>query len=258
MNPEITQNELPISPYKCTKSRQEEGRSTEISLKDDVDTAQVNLATDPLHSESQEITEAGKTTSSVEKEIQANVSVPYTSGLAGEPHLTEGAVLGLDELLKNGEVLTLLATEEEDGSLTLVSPPISNKQSNEDEDISVGDKIENSDQLRKSVEVQELEEELEVLKTEVKDIMKGGEEDFLDSKDSSSAANMANMAELCRESSLDTLEKRIESPRHGADLVEDFSKRLDQLELTEVGNEGPESNKADEEKQAELPDVMDE
>ena len=258
MSPETTQNKLPASSTKYTKSRKEEYRSTDLSQENDVDSGQVNPATDPLHSESQEITEAGKTTSSVEKESRANVSVPYTSGLAGEPHLTEGAVLGLDELLKNGEVLTLLATEEEDGSLTLVSPPISNKEPNEDVDISVGKEIGNVEQLRKSVEVQELEEELEVLKTEVKDIMKGGEEDFLDSKDSSGAASMANMAELCRESSLDTLEKRIESPRHGADLVEDFSKRLDQLELTEVRNEGLESNKADEEKQAELPDVMDE
>ena len=258
MNSETTRKELPASTSKCMKSRQEEERSTEISHENEMDTVQVNPATDLLHSESQEITEAEKTTSSIEKESQANVSVPYTAGLAGEPHLTEGAVLGLDELLKNGEVLTLLATEEEDGSLTLVSPPISNKESNEDVGISLGKEIENAEQLRKSVEVQELEEELEVLKTEVKDIMKGGEEDFLDSKDSSSAASMANMAELCRESSLDTLEKRIESPRHGADLVEDFSKRLDQLELTEVRNEGLESNEVDKEKKTEVPDVMDE
>ena len=230
--PETTQKELPASPSKCTKNRQEEEQRTELSH----EAVQVNPVTETLHSESQEIMEAGAATSSVQKESRANVSVPYTSGLAEEPHLTEGAVLGLDELLKNGEMLTLLATEEEDGTLTLVSPPISNKDD-------VDKPAPNAEQLRKSVEVQELEDELEVLKTEVKDIMKGGE-------DPSSAASMA-MAELCRESSLDTLEKRIESPCHGADLVEDLSKRLDQL----VRDEGPESNKANE---AELPDVMDE
>ena len=70
----------------------------------------------------------------------------YTSELAGEPHLTQGAILGVDvdELLKNGEVLTLLATEEEDGSLTLVSPPIPNKETGDDAEISVAKESQNA------------------------------------------------------------------------------------------------------------------
>ena len=257
--PETTRREMPVSSTESKSCRKEE-RVTKLTH-ENMETLQLKPVSDTLHSMSQE---AGKVTSLPQKQIQANVSVPYTSELAGEPHLTQGAILGVDvdELLKNGEVLTLLATEEEDGSLTLVSPPIPNKETGDDAEISVAKESQNAMLHLEPVQVQELEEELKVLKSEVNNIMKGAEEDFLYSKDPSNAASMV-MAELCRENSLDTLEKRIESPRHGADLVEDFSKRLedlerDQLELTKAGIEEQETKKVEEEMESELPDVMDE
>ena len=257
--PETTRREMPVSSTESKSCRKEE-RVTRLTH-ENMETLQLKPVSDTLHSMSQE---AGKVTSLPQKQIQANVSVPYTSELAGEPHLTQGAILGVDvdELLKNGEVLTLLATEEEDGSLTLVSPPIPNKETGDDAEISVAKESQNAMLHLEPVQVQELEEELKVLKSEVNNIMKGAEEDFLYSKDPSNAASMV-MAELCRENSLDTLEKRIESPRHGADLVEDFSKRLedlerDQLELTKAGIEEQETKKVEEEMESELPDVMDE
>ena len=225
---------------------------TTRSPPDNLTTEQLQLA---LHSKSQDIM------SPDEGEGKANVTVPLTSVLSGEPRLSEGSVLGLDEMLKNGEVLTLLATEEEDGSIILVSPPISNNESDQGNQDSQDTTDLDLKQFSEPVEVQELEEELKVLKSQVSDILKGGEDDFLGTKDSPSAASLA-MVELCRESSLDTLEKRIESPRHGADLVEDFSNRLEALERNQmdlIGDKTENSNECvDEEQAGTLPDVLDE
>ena len=155
---------------------------------------------------------------------QANVAVPYVPAL-GSGCLLEGDA-GLEELLESsgGEVLTLLATEGPDGSLTLTSPPL-------EPGVAGG-----ADRV---LGVHHLEAEFGLLQSQLKDI-NGGEKDGA-AKESRPAQKKGGrtrttstvMAEICSESSIDTLEKRIEEPEIGGDLVEDFGKRLEEVERSE-------------------------
>ena len=158
-----------------------------------------------------------------DKLAQANVAVPYLSALESGC-LLEGEA-GLEELLERegGGVLTLLATEGPDGSLTLTSPPLEQDG---------GPGVAGRGQV---LGVQHLEEEFGLLQSQLKDI-NGGEKDVVKAaqkKCGRTRTTSTVMAEICSESSIDTLEKQIEEPEVGGDLVEDFGKRLEEVERSE-------------------------
>ena len=152
---------------------------------------------------------------------QANVAVPYL------PALESGCLLegeaGLEELLESsgGGVLTLLATEGPDGSLTLTSPPL-------EPGVSGG--------AVRVLGVHHLEAEFGLLQSQLKDINGGdGPKESRPAKKKGGRTRTTStvMAEICSESSIDTLEKQIEEPEIGGDLVEDFGKRLEEVERSE-------------------------
>ena len=152
----------------------------------------------------------------------ANIAIPYEE-CQQLPSITEGGSLDLEQLLarSGGGVLTLMATEGPDGNLTLTSPPLGKQ----------------AEDVTGAVAVQDLEAEFGLLRSQVRDIIEEeGEEEVAKGaalKVARTRTTSTVMAEICQESSLDTLEKQIESPVAGGDLVEDFEKRLEEMERTQ-------------------------